>query len=256
MKRNFFDSFIYNFFIGILALIAILLAIYDLTRGLNSPVLDFIDNTIWGIFIIDYLVRFFIDKDKKAFVKNNVFDFLAIMPFNSIFRAFRLVKFIHLTKLHHVSKLSKFTRLIVFIHRFFNKCKEFFNTNGFKYIASITFFIIFFGAVGMYFIEGLAFKDALWWSFVTTTTVGYGDIYPKTGVGRIIACILMLVGVGLIGFLTSTITAFFFNTKNKAKDFKTIEIESIKEKIDDIDNLSDDDIDNICKVLKALRNKN
>ena len=49
--------------------------------------------------------------------------------------------------------------------------------------------------------------DALWWGIVTLTTVGYGDVYPRTGEGRIAAMILMVVGISLYSAITATITS-------------------------------------------------
>lgn len=51
--------------------------------------------------------------------------------------------------------------------------------------------------------------DALWWGFVTSTTVGYGDIYPVTYFGRVIAIILMLIGIGIFGFITASFASIF-----------------------------------------------
>jgi voltage-gated potassium channel len=50
--------------------------------------------------------------------------------------------------------------------------------------------------------------DALWWGIVTLTTVGYGDVYPVTGEGRIAASVLMLLGIGLFSAITATVTSF------------------------------------------------
>ena len=57
------------------------------------------------------------------------------------------------------------------------------------------------------------FADALWWAVVTVTTVGYGDKFPVTALGRGVAVVLMLVGIGLIGVLTATVASFFVSEK-------------------------------------------
>jgi voltage-gated potassium channel len=54
-----------------------------------------------------------------------------------------------------------------------------------------------------------SYKDALWWAVVTVTTVGYGDRFPITDGGRLVAVVLMMVGIGLIGVLTATVASFF-----------------------------------------------
>jgi voltage-gated potassium channel len=51
--------------------------------------------------------------------------------------------------------------------------------------------------------------DALWWSYVTMTTVGYGDFYPVSTEGRLIAAVLMMAGVGLFGTFTGFVTSWF-----------------------------------------------
>lgn len=54
-----------------------------------------------------------------------------------------------------------------------------------------------------------SFGDAIWWSGTTITTVGYGDMYPVTEVGRLIAFVLMLVGISILGVVTASIAAWF-----------------------------------------------
>jgi voltage-gated potassium channel len=60
------------------------------------------------------------------------------------------------------------------------------------------------------------YPDALWWAIVTVTTVGYGDRYPVTEGGRIVAVVLMLVGIGLIGTLTATVASVFIKEHTDA----------------------------------------
>lgn len=188
-----------------LALVSVGLAIADLAYGL-SPIWAIIDTIIYWIFFFDYFGRFFFSKDKKDFVKGNIPDLIAIIPFNSAFRAFRSLRLLKISKL---SKLSKLARIGSVSARGMKKAKTFLNTNGLKYVLAVSVVCVLAGAVGICFAEDMPFTDALWWSFVTATTVGYGDLSPATNFGRIIAALLMLVGIGLIGSLTSTITSFF-----------------------------------------------
>ena len=53
--------------------------------------------------------------------------------------------------------------------------------------------------------------DALWWGVTTLTTVGYGDLYPKTAEGRLAAMVLMLLGIGLFSAITASITSYFIS---------------------------------------------
>lgn len=78
--------------------------------------------------------------------------------------------------------------------------------------------------------------DALWWSFSTITTVGYGDRYPVTTLGRIIAVILMTAGVGLFGTFTAYIASFFLQQSQKKEEDQSalllVELRAIKQRLD------------------------
>ncbi|UJF16594.1 potassium channel family protein [Jeotgalibaca sp. MA1X17-3] len=175
--------------------------------------LYWIDLSVLMVFIMDYLVRLILSTNKKQFFKNNIFDLIAIIPFSSMFRIFRAFRILKITKVFKMAKLVKGFALLGKIKR---KLNLFIHTNGFIYTIYISTSTILLGTVAIYFLEfkqlGRTFGDSLWWSFVTATTVGYGDITPESVSGRLIAVILMIVGIGFVGMLTGTIATYFLNT--------------------------------------------
>lgn len=251
MKSQF--SFIYDLLFSILALVAVYLALCDLTTGCTDFQLKF-DNVIAVIFIIDYVVRVIVAKNKRLFFKQNIFDLIAIIPFNSLFKIFRVFKFLKVLK---ALKFLKLARISAYFARFYKRVKFFFEINGLKYMVFTSLLCIITGGIAIHFVEGMDIFDGIWWSFVTTTTVGYGDISPSTPIGRIIAAILMIVGIGLIGSLTSTITALFFQQHEKSAklDTKSEMLKTLQAQLDDFENLSDEDIETICKTIQFLHDK-
>ncbi|MFQ5542879.1 MAG: potassium channel family protein [Nitrospiria bacterium] len=81
-------------------------------------------------------------------------------------------------------------------------------------LTLLTIFILFFGAVGLSYFENIpSLVDAIWWSFVTITTVGYGDVTPTTLGGRITGVIVMVFGIGILGMFTATVASIFVEGK-------------------------------------------
>lgn len=230
---------VYNISICLLALISVVFAVYDIWKGLSYAA-KIVDWIIYLIFVADYFVRFFQARKKSSFFKDNILDLIAIIPFNSMFRIFRALKIARLARLAKMSKAVKAARFASVSARGargLKRAHRFFNTNGLKYVIFLTIIAILGASIGMMYFEKMTFLDALWWSFVTATTVGYGDLSPVTGVGRVIAAILMIVGIGLISSLTSAITSFFINDTDE-----TVEEEPI----------SNDRVDMVVTLYKTL----
>jgi len=81
-------------------------------------------------------------------------------------------------------------------------------------VILIIFCVVFFGSTAFaYFEKNIGFADALWWSIVTLTTVGYGDISPATAGGRIVGASVMLLGIGFLGLFTATIASIFIENR-------------------------------------------
>lgn len=219
MKREVF-SVIYNTVITILAFASIVLCVLDIygAISLSSSPYSVIDGIILAIFTIDYIFRLILSKEKVSFFKENIFDLIAILPLNSIFSVFRISRVIRLTKVTKLIKLTKFVRAFAFTNKLYQKVNRFLHTNNLLNMiyGSIVLTIVSSGLI-MYFEEDSFsnISDALWWSVVTCTTVGYGDFYPSTIIGRAIAIILMLFGIGLLGTLTSAITSYFIEIKEE-----------------------------------------
>lgn len=237
----------YEIVICILALVSVVLVCLDLGQvlSLSASPFKWIDSGILLIFTLDYAMRFFKSNDKKAFFKSNIFDLIAILPFNSIlsfFRAFRIFRVLRLTKL---AKLSRLLRAGAFLGVFRSKLRSILHTNGLNYVINANIALICVSAVAMHFVEDMALSDALWWSIVTCTTVGYGDLSPTTGIGRVIAVLLMLFGISLVSMLTGAITTYF--TKNQKSEDNSRNLEEI------IKNLDESEKEKVLKFIEIIK---
>jgi voltage-gated potassium channel len=100
--------------------------------------------------------------------------------------------------------------MFLFLKRFMAVVRR---ENIFK-VTGIVFIVLILGSLGFtYFEPGLSFKDSIWWSIVTMTTVGYGDFYPTTTAGRMVGIGVMVLGIGFLGILTATIATIFIENR-------------------------------------------
>ncbi|WP_143461708.1 ion transporter [Levilactobacillus enshiensis] len=210
----------YNLGVVILALWSITLAILDFSNLIHIQELPWcvMDDGILAAFTVDYVVRFARSKQKWVFFRHNIFDLLAIIPLSTIFSFFRLAR---ITRLFRLVRLFRFIRLIGFIGKLRQTLKRFLRTNGFIYLIWACMAILILAATLYSYAEHVSWGEALWWAIATATTVGYGDVAPHTTVGKVAATLLMLVGIGFIGALTSTITTYFAN-RGKSSEYQRV----------------------------------
>lgn len=195
---------IYQVIIAILAIISIvmLLAYYANDINIDTYPYNLIDNGIWLVFVIDYFTRLFLADDKKQFFRHHIFDLLSIIPASSLFFFFRIAQ---IGETFRLLKLFRILRLVGFTGRL----ASFFKRNELVYYLYISIAVIMVTAAMFCISEKVSYQTALWWAITTATTIGYGDVIPKTAIGRGAAIVLMLLGIGFIGTLTGTITEFF-----------------------------------------------
>jgi len=244
-------EFAYDVFAGILAIIATLVVTLQFDKNIATAQMTYLriaDKIIYGIFVVEFLIRLYFSKNKIKYVKNNLFDFIAIIPFD----------FFTVSPYGSVFKLLK---VFAYILRLIDNLKELLYTNGFIYSLGGTIIITIIGSFGMYIFEKdssqtiKSYGDALWWSFVTVTTVGYGDISPSTTIGRTIACVLMLSGIGFLSMLTSTVSTYFLsktekNKKKKSEDGKA----NCEEDFLDLSSLNEEQRKHLIKYYEFLKN--
>ena len=195
MKRKWLLKDYYDTTIILLALISVALVLLGFAEviDLDNPPYSIIDLLIWFVFVVDYGWRFL----------------LAILPLNAIFTVFRLGRIFRLARLTKLLKLTRLLRVVGLTGKLEKKVGKLLRTNGLLYIFYLNSFIVLVGSSILSVVEEKSFSDSLWWALVTVTTVGYGDIVPASIFGKWLAVLLMLVGIGTIGMLTSALTNFF-----------------------------------------------
>lgn len=259
----------YEIFMAVLALVVVAILFVEFTHPLTAEqetMLANIDLAILIIFAVDYFYRLIRAHDKWLFVKSNIFDLIAIMPFDKAFRVARLARLVRLarlsrsTRLTRVLRFSKVIRLFAFSKRIGNTFSGVLKTNGLIYVVLLTVGIVLLGAVGIFMIEDAmeSFGDALWWSLVTTTTVGYGDISPESTGGRALAGFLMVVGIGFLGMVTGSIATFFVDrlSSNQEKEKESVvdkQIDYVKQSLDGIEDLSNEEVEYLLETIRSIR---
>lgn len=97
------------------------------------------------------------------------------------------------------------------------------------------------------------YHDAVWWAFVTITTVGYGDYYPVTGIGQSMAIILMFFGIGIIGVLSSYLATTFLSLQSRRKKGEIAGDKENDEDNNDDEENDENDTSNLEAELAAMK---
>lgn len=161
-----------------------------------------LDTIICGLFLFQLSLDLFRSKHRRQYLKDHWIDFIASIP---IIEPIRYARIFHILRICRLLRSSQ------------SLLKQIQSNRKEATIASILVLmvtLISLGSVFMLMFEGSnpeanihTAGDAIWWAFVTISTVGYGDHYPVTVAGKVLAVLIILSGVGIFGMISGLITS-------------------------------------------------
>lgn len=164
------------------------------------------------IFTAEYLARIYVADNKPKFIFSffGLIDLFAILPFYLSFGLdLRSLRVLRMFRLFRLLKLVRYNRAMRHFAKAMLLAKE-----QIILFMGVTLVLIYFAAIGIYYFENEAqpehfssIFDSLWWSIVTLTTVGYGDVYPITVGGRVFTFFILLIGLGIVAIPTGIISS-------------------------------------------------
>ncbi|MCP3144389.1 ion channel [Pyxidicoccus xibeiensis] len=203
-----------DFVMSVLALASLGPILYVEMEGLQWPdarfrLLAAIDLGFVLVFLGDFLWGLGRAKERAAYLRRHWYELPGLVPLYA--EAFSLLRAAQLLRLARVLRLL---RLVGAYRRFRSLAvlDALFNRYKLGHMLLIASTVVLGMASVVWMLERdtnpslSQFPDALWWAVVTATTVGYGDITPHTGLARICATVLMLMGIGLIGMVASSLS--------------------------------------------------
>ncbi len=215
---------IYDYFM----IIAILSSILPLCFKQTNNILDIVDTICLVIFVIDYLLRWitadykYNKKSLKSFARYPfgifaIIDIISILPsisvLNSGFKLLRIFRMARAFRVFRAFKMFRYSKNVKIIVSVFKKAKESLIAVG---TLAIAYIII--SALIIFNVEPESFNsffDAIYWATVSLTTVGYGDIYPVTTMGRSITMVSSIFGIAIVALPAGIITAGYMNEIDK-----------------------------------------
>jgi voltage-gated potassium channel len=208
--------------LAVLFLVAYAVQVLARPGPLVHGALEVVLTTIWAVFGLDYLVRIGLARRRWRFVGTHLVDLaILLLPMFRQLRALRVITVISVLN----RQLRDDVRGRVAV-----------------YVAATVTLVGFVAALAVLEaerdVEGASittFGDALWWTITTISTVGYGDRYPVTVEGRVVAGALMVAGIALLGVVTASIASWFVENLRRVESEVADEIEEVADDVERAD---------------------
>ena len=217
-KQGQFSSYdVFILIITILALIVMVVHYLPSTNATDTNIAFMLDNLFSLVFLYDFFRRLSRAKDRKEyfFVRGGWMDLLGSFP------AFPILRLLRIWRMWRILLRMRGMTLKEIWHRYrADKVESIFWSTALVTILfiSVSSFLIVRLESSSPDAQITTSGDALWWAIVTVTTVGYGDLVPVTEDGRLLASVLITVGVALVSVLTSYFTTRFIARRDPQGD--------------------------------------
>lgn len=205
---------------------AIILSLVPLCFHASYFIFVVIEYATTSVFIADYILRWITSDhlyDRYAYIRYPfsffaVIDLISILPtFAPVNAGLRLLRLLRLAKALKALKILRYSKSIERIIRVIHRERR-----PLLAVCALAIGYVVISAMIMFQVEPDSFGtffDALYWAMVTLTTVGYGDVYPHTEIGRLVSMLAACVGIAIVALPTSIITAGYtaeLNEENKS----------------------------------------
>lgn len=229
MRKKIYNIFNKNAIYDTFMFTVIIMSIIPLAFVKQQSWMTLIDRITVIIFIVDYILRWFV-ADKLSNKLNKfilypltpmaIIDLLSILPsitlLNSSFKLLKIFRLFRSLRLLKILKLVRYSKSITMICNVFKKQKETFIT---ILVMAITYILV--SALVIINVEPETFPtyfDALYWATISLTTVGYGDVYAVTTIGKIITMISSFLGIAVVALPAGIITSGLMDELSKSHD--------------------------------------
>jgi voltage-gated potassium channel len=207
--------------VATLAMIPVLIVEYDTTSAGWHTFAVAANWAIWAIFAAELIFVLWVAPNKRLALRAHWLDAAIVVVTAPLYG--RLLSSLRLVRL---ARLMRLVRAVVVISRALQAERRLTTASAVRFTALATvFLVVVAGAVQNTVDEGefKSFWDGVWWAFVTVTTVGYGDLYPTTVVGRVVGIVLMLTGIGFLAVLTATVSSAFVKSDRQDESSSILE---------------------------------
>ena len=206
---------LFSLALSIAALVVLAMMIGTTQTPETRQLLEMADLTLCAFFFVDFCRNFIIADNRVRYLYTwGWLDLAASIPAVDALRAGRLGRIIRIIRILRIVKASRMLTYALMHRR---------RETAAWGAALMTLLMIFTSSIAILLFESRdgnihTAEDALWWAIVTMTTVGYGDHYPVTTEGRVVAVALMAMGVGLFGTLSGLAASWFTEPLKAAEE--------------------------------------